>query len=141
MMHPILIRRPIMKPKPDWKQNQINADIAIRNKLFMPGWVLSSTLKSIRNNWDNYYVNCVVNLHYEDEKPVGVVVMRMPVDKSIPECNGFKPEVQIFVKKQYRRKGIGTKLISSLNKKQINWELGIEGSLNFWHKMQTIVLK
>lgn len=130
-----------MKPNPNWNQNQINADIALRNRLFIPGWQLSHTLKSIRSNKYGWYSQHTVNLHYEEGKPVGVIVMEAKKDKSFTESLYINSDVQVFIRKEHRRKGIGTKLVQGLNKKAVRGHCGIDGSLDFWSHIHKNNLK
>lgn len=92
------------------------ADIALKNRLYISGWGLSGQLKSARKYPDVYEVS----LEYLDGKPVGVAVL------------GYGGHVSIFVRKDCRRKGIGTKLINSFGDKvkEVSW--GICGSEDFF---------
>lgn len=116
----------------NWTQNQINADIALKNRLYVSGWMLSSHLKYIRDG----KLNSIVKLHYEDGKPVGVVTVNKPYecfDSKILDTN--TANLEIFVKKIYRNKGIGRKLIAELGEFPKFGGWGIEGSHQFWRKV------
>lgn len=116
----------------EWNSNQVNADIALKNRLYVSGWMLSSHLKAIRDG----KINSIVKLQYEDGKPVGVVTMNRPYEGFDPEHFDTKvTNVEIFVKKAYRKKGIGRKLIAQLENcpKLGGW--GVDGSQRFWKKV------
>lgn len=116
----------------DWTQNQINADIALKNRLYVSGWMLSSHLKAIRDG----RLNSIVKLHYEDGKPFAVITANKPYegfDSKILDTN--TTNLEIFVKKIYRNKGIGRKLVSELGNSLNFGSLGIDGSQQFWEKV------
>lgn len=97
------------------------ADIALKNRLYVSGWKLSYTFRSIRDeDW-----NDTVLLYYQKGKPVGVAVIRR--DKNI----------EVFVKKKYRRQGIGTLLVNRCKKinSKLEAEWGIYGSERFWESV------
>lgn len=96
------------------------ADIALKNRLYVSGWSLSGILKDARNN----PANCKIMLAYVDDKPVGVCVTY---------CN----TIAVFVKRDKRKHGVGTKLVNTA-KKLIKGKpmssYGVVGSEKFWHK-------
>lgn len=98
------------------------ADIALKNKLFVSGWQLSRTLADVRK-WN--YCDRII-LAYEDNIPVGVAVR-----------NANNNCVQVFVKKAYRLKGIGSKLVKAIQKDlgKLKGGCGIDGSLEFYRKL------
>lgn len=75
---------------------------ALANGLFVKGWTLQSKLSSIVNGYEEY----PVALYYQMNVPVAVAIVN--TEHSIFE---------IFVLPQYRRTGIGTKLITYLKLK------------------------
>lgn len=105
-------------------EDSINADIALKNRLYVSGWELSSSLKHAREYPDSY----IVLLEWSDDLPVGVVLY----------CVGSR-EMQFFVKKAYRRKGIGTKLFKKLKDRiphtEFRYDLGITGSGYFFNSV------
>ncbi len=105
-------------------QNQINAQIAISNRLFKSGWHLNSILHQIKNG----ELAAIVNLHYEDNKPVAVFV-------EVVEEDYYSYKSMIFVKKEYRKRGIGSTLLQKSNpdRKSIVGT-GTNDSLKFWEK-------
>lgn len=103
-------------------QNQINAKTAISNRLFQSGWQLNSILHKIYNG----EIAAIVNLHYEDNKPVAVFV-------EIVEDDYFSYKSMIFVKKEYRNRGIGSKLLQKSNPDRKSLVgTGTNDSLRFW---------
>lgn len=104
-------------------QNQINADIALKNRLYVSGYMLSSVLIDIRSGVNDGRVV----IHFENDLPVGVAVTQ--------PAHSCYYETMIFVKKSMRKRGIGTKLLAQLNASKItSVGIGCKASLNFWHK-------
>jgi GNAT superfamily N-acetyltransferase len=104
--------------------NQEKAAIAIKNRLFVPGWLLNAKLHEIKDG--NLSAN--VNLHYENNVPVAVAL-------EILEENYFEYKTMVFVRKNYRNKGIGSDLIKSLNADFKNAVgKGTDRSIKFWLK-------
>lgn len=104
-------------------ENQINADIALKNRLYVSGYMLSGVLIDIRNG-DN---DGRVVIHFENDIPVGVAVTH-----SAASCYY---QTMIFVRKSMRKRGIGSKLIAQLNASKITRVgVGCKASLNFWRK-------
>lgn len=103
-------------------QHQINADIALKHRLYVSGYALSGLLKQIRAGTQ---VGRVM-LHYEDGIPVGVLVY----------CEYSWNQIQIFVRKSMRRKGIGSKMIKNLKPfcKELRVGRGSDASEKFWKK-------
>lgn len=114
---------------------KIKADIALKNRLFVSGFDLSYLLQNIRSGQVGYREANIV-LEYIEEKPVGVAVHIF--DRDFEE----ESNVHVFVRKAFRRKGVGRKLIKSLNlpkeKKKLSVALGSNASGNFWQKMGLI---
>lgn len=107
-----------------------NADVALKSRLYVSGWLLSGYLRLARLAPENYYVH----LHYVDERPVGVIL--------ISNIYSNEPHVQIFVRKSMRRKGIGTILYSHAKGRfkveKFKRDMGIVGSRTYWDKMESI---
>lgn len=114
---------------------KIKADIALKNRLFVSGFDLSYLLQNIRSGQIGYKEANIV-LEYVEEKAVGVAVYVF--DRDFEE----ESNVHVFVRKAFRRKGIGRKLIKSLNlpteKNKLSVALGSNASWNFWQKMDLI---
>lgn len=108
----------------EFEKNRKNASIAISKRLFVSGWLLNKILHEVKNG----YISANVEIHYEDAIPVGVAL-----EITEPHYNDYK--TMIFVKKSFRNKGIGSKLIKKLNP-SIHTLVGkgIGESLNFWLK-------
>lgn len=103
-----------------WNQNQINADIALKNRLYVSGYMLSGFLIQIRNG----EIDGTVLLHYENDIPVGVAV-----------SGDFTYELMVFVRKSMRNKGIGSKLLSQMNTPKVAIVgRGCDASYHFWRK-------
>lgn len=104
------------------------ADEALKNRLYVSGWVLSGVLKDIRDGLTN---NHEVVLHRVDGRAVGVAV---GVEWKCWDGPN-KVNTMVFVKKAYRRNGIGGKLVRKLLKgREGTCEVGIIESEFFWKK-------
>lgn len=104
-------------------ENQINADIALKNRLYVSGYMLSGVLIKIRSG----KLDARVVIHVENENPVGVAVY-------IPSAFTYY-ETMIFVRKSMRNRGIGSILLEKLNApKKTRVGVGCSASRNFWHK-------
>jgi GNAT superfamily N-acetyltransferase len=103
--------------------NQINADIALKNRLYVSGYMLSEVLRKIRSGeFDGRVV-----IHCENDIPVGVAVEH------------YSPVVfyktMVFVRKSMRRKGIGSKLLQQLQPRKSSYVgIGCDASRKFWQK-------
>ncbi len=110
--------------KIEFNQNQMNADIALKNRLYVSGYMLSHLLKDIRLG--NIAAN--VALHYEEDIPVGVAVHIIEED-----YNDY--QVMVFVRKSKRCKGIGSKLLKELDAPKTSIiGTGCSVSSRFWYK-------
>lgn len=111
--------------------NQDKADIALKNRLYVSGWILSEILKLIRN--DYYKGKEHIELEYENDIPITVVIC-IPVVNS-NTCNEY--QYMSFTRKSKRKKGYASKCIRRI-KKNINKKLrtfgvvGIDSSKYFW---------
>lgn len=102
-------------------ENQINADIALKNRLYVSGYMLSGVLVDIRNG-DN---DGRVVIHFENDIPVGVAVTH-----SSASCYY---ETMVFVRKSMRKRGIGSKLLAQLDAPKITRVgVGCDASRKFW---------
>lgn len=109
-------------------ESQINADLALRHRLYVSrrDYCLSETLNDVR---DGYSPDVKVVIHKENNIPVGVAVYD-PYDFV---------NIQIFVKKSMRKKGIGKKLILALNApKNAFVGIGNIASKTFWEKQENV---
>jgi GNAT superfamily N-acetyltransferase len=100
-----------------------NAEIALKNRLYVSQWNLSTTLKLIKLN----FKEAIVDLFYKDGKPIAVIV----IDKNIQNTTKQSDSrlIQVFVKKSYRRQGIASELISRNRIDGVHFRLG-EGLCN-----------
>ena len=79
---------------------KVAADIALKSRLYVSGWMLSSCLKKIRIT----EIDARVVLCTENGCAVGICVQVLSGDRK-----GF---TQVFVKKSCRKRGIGTKMVN-----------------------------
>lgn len=114
----------------NWNQNQINADIAIRNRLFVAGFVLHGNLCDVR---DGYSTSTVI-LHYVNDVPVAVYNEK------------YCYQIQVFVRKAFRRQGIGSILVNQImtqfprsNKELFMVGRGAAHSIPFWEQFSSHV--
>lgn len=115
---------------------QQNARIALEARLHVRGenWGLRPSLKMALESPAQYQVH----LHYEDEKPVAVFLVKHSCAQLKPtNCLG----VQMYVRRAYRRKGIASKLIQGFvdphprgKVRQMRATRGRPGSAEFWRK-------
>src|SRR5690606_33705848 len=98
---------------------KVAADIALKNRLYVSGWSLSGDLKAIRCG----HYKAKVAVVYEQEKPVAV---------GIQDSQGL---TEIFVRKSYRRKKIGSTIAQKFKHDYSYCLEGIEGSSVFWDKV------
>ena len=113
------------------------ARLALLTRLFVSGWSLSSELKGLKMLGESYCISgksYEIALAYIEETSCPVAVL---TSQEIRDYHAM----QIFVKKRYRRKGIGTVLanavINNFNYKDISYNLGIHGSTDFWRKIES----
>jgi len=100
-----------------------NAEIAIKNRLYVNGWNLSMALRLIALNKKE----AIVDLFYKDEKPVAVIVIEKNAKNTTKQTDSRL--IQVFVKKMYRREGIASELITRNKIDGVNFRLG-EGLYN-----------
>jgi len=86
------------------------ADIALKSRLYVSGWTLSRMLKTVRADDSTGY--CILAFNQETDQAVGVCV-HLHEENEDEVING------VFVKKQYRNKGIGTMLAITMSEKYI----------------------
>lgn len=119
-----------MKPKTEWTDSQVNANIALRRRLYVSGFLLSGVLKDIRAG----ILEAQVILHYENDIPVGVVVL---ITDGVPTCYlSSYYDLMIFVRASYRNRGIGKKLINAMKvSTRLKVGRGSRYSCNFWQSL------
>ena len=117
------------------ESTKINAKLALSNRLFVSGWSLNEYLHlSIGDNTSGSNYIYYVDVYIIGDKPVSVILIEKDIKKE--SCY-----IQIFTKKLYRNKGIATSLFNKtilklgINKENIVWQEGINGSLVFWDKV------
>ena len=99
------------------------ANIALKARLYVSGWCLSTTLSSKRTFGNKYDASAFIVLAYHNGVPVGVMI-----------CSNT--EYQAFVRKSYRRQGIGFAMASECPHFDANRTGdGVKGSESFWNKL------
>lgn len=96
------------------------AALALSNRLFINSWTLREDLMWAVEHPRQY----TIELEFVNKRPVGVALL----DKR----DGL---VSIFVRKKYRRNGVGTKLINKLKNSIKKAGYGIVGSDKFFNKV------
>ena len=88
-------------------KNQLNAEIALKHRLYSsPNWMLIDELRDAKNG-DR---KITVSLKYVDDVPVGVVTR--------DHETGL---VMVFVRKSFRKKGIGSQLVKRVARAKNSW--------------------
>lgn len=109
---------------PDLLLNYIREAISAR--LFVPGWLLHEDFTLALENLSKSRVK-KISLAYDAKntsKPIGVALQR-----------GI--DIKVFVRKQYRRKKVGTRLIRRIaTGNHWTWDWGIDGSGAFFKKVR-----
>jgi len=119
-----------MQPKTEWTESQVNANIALRSRLYVSGFLLSGVLKDIRSG----ILEARVLLHYEDDIPVGVAVL---IIDGVPTSylSSFY-DLMIFVRNSYRNRGIGKELVEQMKvSNNLKVGRGSRYSSNFWQSI------
>lgn len=111
-----------------------NARIALDARLHVRGWGLQIMLQYACKNPEQYQVH----LHYEDGKPVGVMLIVHSSSEGKPRNN---IEVQMYVRKAYRRRGIASRLLAGFvdphpkgKVRPMRASRGRPGSVEFWKR-------
>jgi ribosomal protein S18 acetylase RimI-like enzyme len=84
----------------DSNEKILFAQLAIKNRLFVPGWYLRKSLIDLMTSDNNTYYD--IELCFYGNQPVGICI----IDYEL-----FKDLTMFYVKPNYRRNGIGTKLL------------------------------
>jgi GNAT superfamily N-acetyltransferase len=116
-----------------------DAAIALEHRLYHSShWVLCRDLLAAVDHPERYQVA----LHYEDEQPVGVFLMKvqevcvqMPRNIEIlTPSRQLYP--QVYVQRDFRRKGIGTRLMAGVaGMTNLRANKGLKASEPFWRKL------
>ena len=96
------------------------ASLAITNRLFVNNWSLREDLMWAVTDPTLYDIK----LEYRNKKPVGVALLH--------KTDGL---VSLFVRKEWRRKGLGTKLLNRFKGKVKKAGYGVVGSEKFFEKV------
>ena len=105
------------------------ADIALENRLYVNNWYLRSRYINIkRGDIKNQYLD----IAFIDDKPIGICFAKDSSSDKFKEARFLA----CFIRKPFRKIGIGSKLISLHNndKKELYACTGIDGSKLFWTK-------
>ena len=102
------------------------ADIALKNRLYVSGWSLTEVLQDIRKGKQEAHVA----IAYDGDTPIAVSIFMEKYR------NGWD-HVQVFVRKSYRRNGIGKRLVNRLckNKKNVFAIYGVDQSVDFFENL------
>lgn len=108
-----------------------DARLALKHRLYINGWNLQHDLKHAVVRPELFYVA----LHYADGVPVAVLVIR---HKVTARRHRNVLGAAMFVRKRFRRRGIGSALISNFvdphptKVRSIHATRGVDGSIEFW---------
>lgn len=102
------------------------ADIALKHRLYVSGWRLTEILQDIRKG----RLEANVAIAYDQGVPIGVSIL-------LEEYRDNMDHIQVFVRKSYRRNGIGKKLVNRLCKQKGNVYAiyGVEQSIDFFNNL------
>ena len=104
------------------------AKLALRYRLFVSqGWDLNTRLHRIAKG----SLNASVAIAFDDETPIGVAI------KFDTRWTCMREEVQVFVRKKHRRKGVGRAMFQKLNpQEKFHYGIGSQAaSPKFWQTM------
>lgn len=114
------------------------ASIALRHRLYISqdGWQLAYFLRLVKN-LDH---SCDISLAYINDVPVGVSLLLHDMMPG-PHNKKLSNQISVFVRKSYRKMGIGTRLLNTLKDKKSNIfaREGIEVSKNFYEKQNVYI--
>lgn len=103
---------------------RLGAHFAIRSRLYVAGWEMRSYLE--------YYTKC-------DDRHLDPIVIAMVNNKPIACVMIYGGVYCVFVRKAYRRKGVGTAMVKQLMGERrltcYTGEAGIKGSGRFYESM------
>lgn len=94
-------------------------NIALKNRLFVSGWSLNGDLKEAKNCTENKKIS----IAFENNIPIGVAF-------------DDGTQIEAFVRKSKRRKGIGSKLVNLVKTENSKAGIGLKmgQSEKFWKK-------
>ncbi|QEG08617.1 hypothetical protein [Aeromonas phage 4L372D] len=106
------------------EEKQHAAGMALKHRLYVSGWVLSGELVKIRK--DPEYAHNIA-LYYKENKPIGIV---------ITTCENM---LQVFVRKNERKRGIGSELIKEV-KTERSWDsVGLDRTGKIWKHNKVLI--
>jgi hypothetical protein len=101
-------------------QAKIGADIALKNKLYVAGWMLTGRLQRIRRSETTA---AVISIAYENDTPIAIALFS-------------GTEMQVFCRASKRRQGIGSLCIdhirSHIGETDVLVYRGVDGAEQFW---------
>ena len=103
------------------------ADIALKNRLYVNSWYLRSRYINIING---EIKNQSLDIAFVDDKPIGICFAKDSSSDKFKEARFLA----CFIRKPFRKSGIGSKLISLHKNKELYACPGINGSKSFWIK-------
>ncbi len=106
------------------------ADIVLKNRLYVSGWLMSGLMKKLRES-SSEFSDVEIVLAFDEQIPVGVCVHYSKEDFMRHKYS----RIQAFVRKQYRRNGIGSKMVRRVKKTRPFAYHGVDGSDLFWHSV------
>jgi GNAT superfamily N-acetyltransferase len=98
------------------------ASIALKHRLFVPGWCLSGAMKCIRKGHN--IEDARMAIAYDSDTPVGVCLYE--------QTAGL---IQVFVRKSHRRRGIGRSLVENFKNTKTYGIKGINKSPYFFQNV------
>ena len=113
-----------------------NAKIALKHRLFVPGWQMRELLLQAAGR-KQPLSPMVVELLYRGDQPVAVGLSKYTLSENIRvSCI-----VHVFVRKTHRRQGLGRQLVHQLTQTahqhhcEVKCFNGVDGSEVFWQRM------
>lgn len=105
--------------------------LALKNKLYVPGWSLQGNLVKINSLEKQKKNKTQIVLAFDGDKPVGIVLFN--------QSTRGRVFIMLFVRRAYRRKGVATNMIELWRRnytcKKFVAFLGSEGSEAFLKKI------
>lgn len=91
--------------------------LAIKYRLYVPGWGLRWELSEINNsNLKDYKILMV----FDNKTPIGICLKR--------KYSSTSNQLMVFVRKQYRYNGIGRRLVNKIKDEHSYGDIGIKKS-------------
>lgn len=111
------------------------AEIVMKNRLFVPGWLMHGLMKRVRDSPNSWFDSSRIAIAYDKGTPIGVGFYYQQLFAS-------NPRVQSFVRKRYRRQGIGSALVNKVKKDEVPFAYhGVDGSDKFWNSVGVCVIR